>query len=355
MIDILRGVTTPTKAVLLAVVLLAATASGCAQTFGTAAAVVNGHRITESDLKAGVTAALAGQQAQGAQPDQVTRQVLFQLIETELLREVAKTRHIAPTQKEIDASLQSVESRFNDVATFRAQLRQAGLTLSGLRDQLESQMIADRLSSSLATTVTQADVADVYKRERAQFEQVKVKHILIAVQGKTTDAIALNKAKDILAQLKAGADFATLAKKFSDDTGSKATGGTIPDWLSVADPQLDQAFAQAAWAAPVGKLTGPVRSAFGYHIIVTLQKRVQPLSEVGPGIKTQLETQSKDRALADFGQSLVARAHILVNPRYGDWDAKTQSIVAHSFFRPAPGETPAPAQSLVLPLPTTTP
>ena len=120
---------------------------------------------------------------------------------------------------------------------------------------------------------------------------------------------------------------------------------------------LDQAFAQAAWAAPIGKLTGPVRSAFGYHIIITLAKRYQPLAEVSSTIKSNLEQQVGTRVLADFITGIVKKAKIVVNPRYGDWDAATQSIVEHQFFRPAPGESPSqsPAPVLTLPEPTASP
>jgi parvulin-like peptidyl-prolyl isomerase len=168
----------------------------------------------------------------------------------------------------------------------------------------------------------------------------------------------LKQATDTLAQLKAGANFAALAKKLTDDPGTKATGGKIEQWLNVSDQNLDQAFANAAWNAPVGKLTGPVRSAFGYHIIVTLQKRYQPLDEVADQIKANLQQQVGTRAIADFVTALVKKAKIVINPRYGDWDPATQSIVAHQFFRPAPGESPSSSpvpQLPLLPVPTTSP
>src|SRR5439155_14950128 len=209
----------------------------------------------------------------------------------------------------------------------------------------------------LAPPVTADQVQTVYDREKSQFRQIKVKHILFAVSATKTAVQALKQANDTLAQLKKGADFATLAKKLSDDPGTKATGGAIAQWLTVSDQNLDQSFANAAWNAPIGKLTGPVRSAFGYHIIITLEKRYQPLAEVSSTIKSNIEQQVGTRVLADFITGIVKKAKIVVNPRYGDWDAATQSIVEHQFFRPAPGESPSqsPAPGLTLPEPTTSP
>jgi hypothetical protein len=103
-------------------------------------------------------------------------------------------------------------------------------------------------------------------------------------------------------------------------------------------------------------VTGPVKSSFGYHIIVTLKKRIQPLSEVEATIRQTLENQVGTRAITDFVTALVKKATIVVNPRYGDWDAATQSITAHQFFRPAPGESPSPTPSVSsFPLPTASP
>src|SRR5258708_7747537 len=142
------------------------------------------------------------------------------------------------------------------------------------------------------------------------------KHIVFEVSATKTAAQALKQANDTLAQLKKGADFAALAKKLSDDPGTKATGGAIAQWLTVSDRNLDQSFANAAWNAPVGKLTGPVRSAFGYHIIVTLEKRYQPVAEVSAQIKASLAQQVGTRAITDFVTSLVKKSKIKINPRY---------------------------------------
>ena len=108
---------------------------------------------------------------------------------------------------------------------------------------------------------------DAQKSKFVSAEQREASHILIAV-GKNADAAAqkaaLAKAEAIEKELKAGKDFATLAKADSDDLGSKAQGGDL-GWLEkgVTDP----AFEAALFSMKKGDVSDPVKSEDGYHII----------------------------------------------------------------------------------------
>ena len=351
----MRRVKASLKPVLFLALLAVAGATSCAATFGNTAAIVNGNRISQKKVDQILPVVRAVAVNQGLSDTEIQRQAVLSAIGNELFREVAKQRHIEPTTTDIEQAYQQIlsSSPYNgDVSTLRQAAAGSGYTLATLRtDFIYNRLITNRLESELAPPPTADQIAAVYKQQSAQFRQVMVKHILFAVSAGTTDAQALKKANDALAQLKAGADFATLAKKLSDDPGSKSSGGVLQGWIPVA--QLDQSFGAAAWAAPIGKLTGPVRSQFGYHIIVTLKKRIQPLAEVEAQIKQSLEGQAGPQALSDFITTIIKKSKIVVNPRYGDWDATTQSVVAHQFFRPAPGETPSPTEtpSLILPTP----
>lgn len=117
---------------------------------------------------------------------------------------------------------------------------------------------------------TEADLQAEYQQKIATFKQQetrKAQHILIAVSGKDpkADAAAKAKAEDILKQLKAGADFAKLAEKYSDDPGSAKNGGDL-GWISrgmMVKPFEDALFDMKK----IGEITGPVRTQYGYHII----------------------------------------------------------------------------------------
>ena len=96
-------------------------------------------------------------------------------------------------------------------------------------------------------------------------EAVHVSHVLIAAGDKRSDAEALTRAEEVLAKARAGADFAALAKEYSDDPSAANNGG---DLGFVQRGQMVKPFEDAAFAlTKKGDLAGPVKTRFGYHII----------------------------------------------------------------------------------------
>ena len=172
-------------------------------------------------------------------------------------------------------------------------------------------------TSSLPGGLPQVDDAAAqayYNANLAQYktaEQVQTRHILISVPKGAdagADAAAKAKAEDVLKQLKAGAKFADLAKKYSDDPGSKDQGGELP---MIATSGLDPAYAQASMALNPGQTSGLVRSSFGYHIIQTVAKQtasVKPFAEVKASIVEQLQTQKSAAAAQGYATQLTAEA-----------------------------------------------
>jgi peptidyl-prolyl cis-trans isomerase D len=162
--------------------------------------------------------------------------------------------------------------------------------------------------------VTDAEIQAYYTSHQAQYkteEQVKTRHILITSKAGAdaqTDAAAKAKAQDVLKQLQAGGNFADLAKKYSDDPGSKDSGGELP---LIPTAGLDPAYAKAAMALNPGQTSGLVKSAFGYHIIQTEQKQPageKPLAEVKDPIVEVLKQQKQGAAEQLFAQQLAAEA-----------------------------------------------
>jgi peptidyl-prolyl cis-trans isomerase D len=163
-------------------------------------------------------------------------------------------------------------------------------------------------------TPSDADVQAYYSAHQDQYkvpEEVQTRHILIsAAKGadSKTDAAAKAKAEDVLKQLKAGGNFADLAKKYSEDPGSKDKGGELP---MIATAQLDPAYAKAAMALNPGQTSDLVRSQFGYHIIQTIAKdeaHAKALAEVKPQIAEQLANQKAAAAAQNYANQLAAEA-----------------------------------------------
>jgi peptidyl-prolyl cis-trans isomerase D len=164
-----------------------------------------------------------------------------------------------------------------------------------------------------APQVTDAEIQQYYQAHQKDYQvddQVKVRHILIKVDGNDpkADAAAKAKAQGILDQLHHGGDFAKLAKENSDDPGSKEQGGEL-GWIKhgVTVPEFDQ----AAFALQPGQTSGLVRSKFGYHIIQSEDKQTahtKPLDEVKTTIQALLTRQKEGQQEQAFAQQLAAEA-----------------------------------------------
>jgi peptidyl-prolyl cis-trans isomerase D len=139
--------------------------------------------------------------------------------------------------------------------------------------------------------VPDADVQAAYTANAESFrkgEEIHARHILYKVDG-ANDAAQKARAEAAVRKLRAGADFAALAKAESDDPGSKASGG---DLGSFPRGRMVKEFEQAAFAAKDNEIVGPVKTNFGYHVIQVLGRtgeRVQPFFEVAPGIRQRLQ------------------------------------------------------------------
>ena len=172
-------------------------------------------------------------------------------------------------------------------------------------------IVIDRSKLADGIQITQAELVQYYNQHQDEFripETVTVRHILIKtpvpdangkVDQKAVDA-AKAKADDIEKQLKAGGDFAELAKKNSEDPGSAQNGGLLPP---ITRGRTVPEFEQAAFSTPVGQTTGVIRTSYGFHIIRVEGKqnaRVKPLDEV----KSQIEPTLKQQKAAVAAQKL---------------------------------------------------
>jgi peptidyl-prolyl cis-trans isomerase D len=152
--------------------------------------------------------------------------------------------------------------------------------------------------------VPPADVERTYNTNIDQYttpEQVRASHILLKTDGKD-DAAVKAKAEDILKQAKAGADFAELAKKYSEDEASAKNGGDL-DYF--ARGRMVPEFDQAAFSLQPGQISDLVKSQYGYHIIKVTDKKAastRSLADVRAQIVDQLSYERAQAQAADIAQ-----------------------------------------------------
>ena len=156
--------------------------------------------------------------------------------------------------------------------------------------------------------VTDADVTKQYEAGRDRYrekEQVCASQIVVNVKEGRTEEQAKKMAEDLQAQVKAGGDFAAIAKKSSEDTGTAASGGDMGCFERGGYPnELENVI----FNVNAGTLTDPIRTTYGYHLVQVKdvrKERVKPLDEVKEQVKTELMT---NRAMAEAERLQVAVA-----------------------------------------------
>jgi len=170
-------------------------------------------------------------------------------------------------------------------------------------------LVLDREQAQAKTIVPAADVQRFYNDNIAQYqtpEQIRASHILLNTAGKD-EATVRKQAEDILKQARAGADFAALATKFSEDEGSKVNGGDL-DYFGRG--RMVPEFETAAFALQPGQISDLVKSQFGFHIIKVVDKKpavTRTFDEVRPQIEEQLKAQRTDQQLTARATELASR------------------------------------------------
>ncbi len=161
---------------------------------------------------------------------------------------------------------------------------------------------------------TDADLQNLYNSQKDRFrvpDRVKVRHILLKADAQTKDVPAVEaKARDILNQLKKGADFATLAKANSQDPGSAVKGGEL-DWI--VKGQTVPEFEAAAFSLKPNELSDLVKTTYGFHILQVEAKEpahIKPFEEVKAQVAADAKSQQTSRLeqkLADGLQSALKK------------------------------------------------
>lgn len=212
---------------------------------------------------------------------------------------------IHPTETELKAFYDSHKAAYTNAIPEKRKIRY---------------VLTDASKLDAKTEVTQQDLARYYDDHREQYrvpEQVNVRHILIKVplpgadgkvDQKGVDA-AKKKAEDVLKQLKAGAKFEDLAKKYSEDPSSGENGGSL-GWIQRGRTVPE--FEKAAFSLPKGGTSDLIQSSYGFHIIRVDDKQeahVKTLDEIRSEIEPIIKQQKLSQAAEVQANTLLSRAH----------------------------------------------
>jgi peptidyl-prolyl cis-trans isomerase D len=251
------------------------------------------------------------------------------LVRSELIAEKlqdAVTSWITVSQSEADAEYRKRNEKVKlDVVSFQADQFRAGATATDAEAQAHftkdpsrykfgerrkiKYLLVDMQALRANVTPTAAQIDAFYNENLQQFsnpEQVHALHILLKTEGK--DAAAVRKqAETVLKEARGGADFAALARKYSEDEGSKGSGG---DLNFFGRGSMVKPFEDAAFALAPGQISDLVQTDYGFHVIKVLEKRAagqRPLAEVRDQIAEQLKGQLAQSRAQDLSTALAAR------------------------------------------------
>jgi peptidyl-prolyl cis-trans isomerase D len=174
-------------------------------------------------------------------------------------------------------------------------------------------------------SVPPADVERAYNDNIEQYstpEQLRASHILLKTEGKD-DAAVKAKAEDVLKQAKGGADFAALARKYSEDEASAKNGGDL-DYFGRG--RMVPEFDTAVFAMEPGQISDLVKTQYGYHIIKLMEKKAgttKSLADVRQQITDQLALERAQAQASDLAESLGKQ---IAKPADLDTAAKAQGL-----------------------------
>ena len=289
-------------------------------------AVVNSEPITNTEVRTRLLRfeqQLAQQGSAMPPRAELARVVLERLISEKAQLQLAQENGIRIDDFQVDQAETNVARQYDmDVPQLRRQLAAEGASVASFRQDLRNQLLLQRLRQREVESrvrVSETDI-DQYIREQqgsaASTLELNLGHILVAVPENASASQVREleaKAEGVLQRVRAGEDFATLARQFSDVPGAGASGGQMG--LRTAD-RYPALFVDAVRPLSTGGVASLVRSGAGFHVLKVLEKRQGGL----PGVEVtqtharhillrtgpqQTEAQARDKLL-DFKRRLAS-------------------------------------------------
>jgi foldase protein PrsA len=247
--------------------------------------------------------------------EQLKNQAVAYLVQRAEFEKEAEDLDIEISDKQVQDRLAQIKKQYfqNNEKKYQAQLKKSGLTQAQVVEDIRAQILSEELFKKVAQDVKVSDeqIEKFYKEHPDQYqvpEQRDIAHILVKKKPL---------ADQLYDQIQGGANFAALAKKYSQDPGSKNSGGK----MTISKGQTVAPFDQTAFLIKSGQVSHPVKTEFGYHIIKALgpvkAAKTTALSDVKASIKAQLEQQRKNEKMTKWVDDIRKKYEDDVNYQVG--------------------------------------
>lgn len=318
-------------------------------------AIVNGEAILLSELEKNLQPLLeqyklltpAGEQTT-EKIRQLRKDVLNQMIDEKLLLQEAKKRKIVITKRETDDGIAEVKKRFPNPEDFKTELKKQGLTEVDYEKRVREQIMVIKLIDleirAKVPPPKEEEITKLFEKvtnqiegtkntgldaqeeneitalakffQRRSAERVRVRHILIRVDRNADlkeKSAGLARIKEVQGKIKAGGDFADLAREYSEDPGSKEQGGDLGFFVR---GDMVPEFEKVAFSLPVGEVSDVVETEFGYHLMKCEEKKAKSkltLSEVKEELEEYLYRSKAEKIYQEFHKQLRSNATIKIS------------------------------------------
>ena len=234
--------------------------------------------------------------------DTLKNQAVAYLVQREEFQQEADKLGVKVSDSDVEKRLKQIKKQYfgGSESKYKSQLKTQGLTDAQVREDIKAQLVQEKIFKKVTgdVKVSDADAKKYYDAHAAQYgtpESRDVAHILVKSK---------KLADQLYQRVKSGEDFSKLAKKYSQDPGSKAQGGK----LTISKGQTVGPFDQTAFLLPTGKFSHPIKTDFGWHIIKALSPikaaKTTPYAKVKASIKQQLLQQKRNDAMTNWSTKL---------------------------------------------------
>jgi peptidyl-prolyl cis-trans isomerase C len=206
--------------------------------------------------------------------------------------------------------------KLDQTASFRAQLALQ-------RDELLAQSTYNEIAEKVG--IGEAQLRAYYDQHRSEFDRARARHILVRFKGspvplragqkELTEAEALAKVQEIQKRLQAGSDWNQIARAESDDAGSGLKGGDLGFFPR---GQMVPEFEKVVFSLPIGKVSDPVKTTFGYHLIKVEARESKTFEQAKAEIEGKLRPETAQRLV----EELQKRVTVVIDPQYAGEEKK---------------------------------
>ncbi len=245
----------------------------------------------------------------------VRQRALEQLIERKVLIHEAKDKDIEIREERIDQRIKEIKGRFASEDEFRQALQDEGLTEAKLRKRIEENlMVAVLIDREIKSKIRvgEEEVRKFYEENKEKFKEpgeVEISQIFLEVNKEEGWGESERKGKDLLKQLREGADFSLLAKEYS--RGPNAAKGGKLGFLTLGE--LSPEFEKVVSGLKVGEVSDLIRMGDGFHIIKLEGRkaaRQMELAEVKGRIEAIIFADKAEKKYREWIEKLKKKAYI---------------------------------------------